>query len=210
MASKNAGNKQARRSAFFVLWVNVAIMATVAIGMLVGVWFWLASYTLHGEGIDVPDVKGKMVSDATYELGLMELDAVVVDSGYNETLPPGVILAQVPDYGCRVKSGREIFLTVNAEHSPTMPIPDIADNCSRREAEAKLAALGFKRVVVQKVPGDIDWVIAVKCDGVTASPGERAPLDAVITIEVGNGSMSAIEESDSLTSFSDGELNDLF
>ena len=209
MAS-NQENKQARRSAFFVLAINLAIMLAVGTGLVIGVQQWLNNATLHGESVNVPDLKGMTVADATRELGLRELQAVVADSGYNETLPPGVVLAQTPKEGNSVKPGREIFLTINSEHSPTMPLPDIADNCSRREAEAKLKALGFKRVVMQDVTGDEDWVISVKCDGREVAAGTRVPLDAVITVLVGDGTTEETEYvGDSIMPYEDVEIDTL-
>ena len=126
------------------VWGNLLAMVAVIVLLFIGVWKGLELYTRHGEGVPVPNVSGMMESDARYTLGRIGLVAVVVDSAYNKTQPAGCILEQTPGEGSRVKEGREIYLTVNSENTPTMPIPDIADNSSLREAEAKLKAMGFK------------------------------------------------------------------
>ena len=96
-------------------------------------------------------------------------------------------MMQQPKGGSKVKSGREIYLTINSRESPTVGMPDIADNCSMREAQDRLRSLGFRIGPVEMVPGDKDWVYGVKCQGRMVMTGERVPTDAVVTLIVGNG-----------------------
>lgn len=165
---------------------NLAAMVLVSIALFAGLWIWMTRYTMHGEGVDVPDVKGMMLGDAEYALEKLELVAVVVDSAYVREQPAGIVLEQTPAPAGRVKSGREIYLTVNQKQTPTNIIPDIAGNCSRREAEARLRALGFKIGPMEFVPGDPDWVIALKVNGREVYSGERVPCDAAVVLVVGN------------------------
>lgn len=171
------------------IWGNLLAMLVVAVLLAVGLWQGMAIYTHHGEGVDVPNVEGMLLSDAQYALGRVELIAVVADSSYNRSLPAGTVLEQMPGNGSRVKSGREVYLTVNAEQIPTLPVPDIADNCSLREAEAKVKALGFKLGPIEYAPGDKDWVLAVKSRGRQVFAGERVPIDVPIVLVVGNNEM---------------------
>jgi len=177
-----------------VVYWNLIAMVLVGIALCVGLWMWMVSYTMHGESVEVPEVKGMMLSDAEYALEKLELVAVVVDSAYVRHQPAGIVLEQKPSVGSRVKSGREIYLTVNQKQTPTNTIPDIAGNCSRREAEARLRALGFKIGPIEFVPGDPDWVIALKVNGREVYTGERVPIDAPVTIVVGNSDISSGED----------------
>ena len=169
----------------YVYW-NLIAMVLVGIALFVGLWVWMISYTKHGEIVDVPEVKGMMINDAEYALEELELVAVVVDSAYVRKQPAGIVLEQKPAPGSRVKSGREIYLTINQKQTPMNTIPDIAGNCSRREAEARLRALGFKIGPMEFVPGDPDWVIALKVNGREVYTGERVPNDAPVTLVIGN------------------------
>ena len=169
-----------------ILWGNLLLMALLAVGLLVGVWMGLGIYTHHGEEIVVPNVEGKLIGDAEYTLEMEGLVAIVVDSTYDRNRPSGAIMVQLPKAGSRVKSGREIYLTINSRESPTVGLPDIADNCSLREAQERLRQLGFRVGPVERVPGDKDWVYGVKCQGRTVMAGERVPTDAVITLIVGD------------------------
>ncbi|MBO4800762.1 MAG: PASTA domain-containing protein [Bacteroidaceae bacterium] len=169
-----------------VVWGNLLAMLLVVILLLFAVWKGMAIYTHHGEQIAVPDVVGAMESDARYQLEREGLVAVVTDSAYNKQLPAGCILEQQPAAGRKVKSGREILLTVNTERTPTMALPDIADNSSLREAQARLSAMGFKLGPVEYVAGDKDWVYGVKSRGRNVYSGERVPIDVPLVLQVGN------------------------
>ncbi len=169
-----------------ILWGNLLVMALVTVLLFIGVWIWLGHYTHHNEEIIVPDVEGKLIGDVEYTLEMMDLRAVVVDSTYDHKKPSGAIMVQLPKAGSKVKSGREIYLTINSKESPTVALPDIADNCSLREAQDRLRQLGFRLGPIVEVPGDKDWVYGVKCQGRTVMAGERVPTDAVLTLLVGN------------------------
>ena len=170
-----------------MVYLNLIALAIATILAMGGLWFWMNDFTRHGVEVEVPNVKGKLVADAEYELGLAQLTPVRTDSAYNRNLPPGTVLEQLPASGSHVKEGREIYLTINSTQTPTLMMPDIADNCSLREAEARLKALGFKLAPNEYIEGDKDWVYSMKVNGHTAKSGERAPITAVLTLVVGNG-----------------------
>ena len=170
-----------------VIWGNLIVMALVAIALAFGVWIWMDRYTHHGEEIIVPNVEGRLIGDAEYTLSMLELQPIVGDSTYDHTKPSGAIMVQLPKAGSKVKSGREIYLTINSRESPTIAMPDIADNCSMREAQDRLRQLGFRIGPVEYKEGDTDWVYGVKCQGRTVMTGQRVPTDAVITLIVGSG-----------------------
>lgn len=165
---------------------NVLAMVLVAVVLCIALLIWMAYYTKHGESVEVPKVEGMMINDAEYALEELDLVAVVVDSAYVRHQPAGIVLDQKPLAGSRVKSGREIYLTINQKQTPMNTIPDIAGNCSRREAEARLRALGFKIGPMEFVPGDPDWVLALKVNGREVYTGERVPSDAPVTLVIGN------------------------
>ena len=169
----------------YVYW-NLIAMVLAGVLFCIGLWIWMVQYTKHGEIVEVPQVKWMMINDAEYALDELDLVTVVVDSAYVRKQPAGIVLEQKPAPGSRVKSGREIYLTINQKQTPMNTIPDIAGNCSRREAEARLRALGFKIGPMEFVPGDPDWVIALKVNGREVYTGERVPSDAPVVLVIGN------------------------
>ena len=166
---------------------HLMAMVLVVILLCVGIGFGLDAYTHHGEGIVVPDLKGMTYEKAYALLDEKGLAIVVNDSGYNKQLPANSILAQTPAFGQKVKQGHIIYVTVNSPHSPTFAIPDIVDNSSLREAEARLMAMGFRLTAPQLIDGEKDWVYGILCQGRRISNGDRIPIDYPLTLMVGKG-----------------------
>lgn len=167
---------------------NIVAMILVIILLCIGVKVGLAYYTHHGEGIEVPDLRGMTYLKARLLLEEDNLNIVVSDSGYVKTQPADCILAQTPGIGTKVKSGHTIYVTVNSPSSPTFAIPDVVDNSSFREAEAKLTAMGFQLTEPQRVVGEKDWVYGIICRGRRVSNGDRIPIDYPLTLMIGIGS----------------------
>lgn len=174
-----------RTNRFF--WLNILAMPVVLIILVLVTLRWLDAYTHHGEAVVVPDVKHKPVPEAQKILAGQGLLCVVSDSTYVKTLPPGCVLEYNPSVNQKVKRGRIIYLTINTLNVPLMELPDVADNSSLREAEARLLAAGFKLMPNDTVPGDKDWVYGVKFDGRVLGQKERVPQGAYLTIVVGDG-----------------------
>lgn len=181
-----------------ILWGNLLAMVILTVVICFCVWRFMDDYTHHGERISVPDVRGQFKASAVYELETLSLEAVVADSSYNRALPPGTVLDQNPLPGSEVKSGRTIFLTINSATSPMVEMPDIADNCSMREAQARLSGLGFKLGEVEYVAGDKDWVLGLKCHGRFVMQGDRVPAGSMITLVVGSGTEEDNADTDSI------------
>lgn len=123
-----------------------------------------------------------------------DLNIQVADSGYNKRLPADCILAQMPGATAKVKAGHIIYVTVNSPSSPTVTIPDIIDNSSLREAEAKLAAMGFKLLPPKRIVGEKDWVYGIISRGRRVGTGDRVSTDAPLTLIVGTGGYEAEED----------------
>ena len=178
------------------LWGNILAMVLVVVALAFGVKYGLDVYTRHGEGIEVPKVEGMVYQKARALMEERGLYLVVTDSGYNKRLPANSILVQNPGPGMKVKQGHTIYVTVNSPSSPSFAIPDVVDNSSFREAEAKLTAIGFKLTPPQQVEGEKDWVYGILCRGRRVSTGDRISIDSPLTLLVGNGHYGAEEEID--------------
>ena len=175
------------------LWGNLLAMAIVVVLLVIGVKYGLDAYTHHGESIVVPSVKHKAYKDAQRILDDLGLTVVVSDTGYVKTLPADCILEQSIEPGEHVKSGRIIYLTVNATKTPTITLPDIIDNSSLREAMAKLSAMGFKLAMPEFVPGERDWVYGVTVRGKHVATGDKISVEDSLVIQVGNGMRDAAD-----------------
>lgn len=171
----------------WTLWANLFAMALVVVAACFGVKYGIDLYTHHGERIQVPNVRHKSFADAEHILDKLGLKIEVSDTGYVKVLPPDCILEQSILPGTSVKSGRIVYVVINAANTPTLTIPDVIDNSSYREARAKLEAMGFKVGGPQYVPGEKDWVYGIKCRGKLVASGQKVPVDAMLIIQVGDG-----------------------
>ena len=169
------------------LWANLLAMVLVVVLLCFGVKYGIDLYTHHGEKIQVPNVRHKSFADSEHILDKLGLQIAISDTGYVKTLPPDCILEQSLVPGQVVKSGRTVYVVVNASSTPTLTIPDVIDNSSYREARARLTAMGFKVGDPEYVPGERDWVYGIKCKGRLVGTGQRIPVDAYIIIQVGDG-----------------------
>lgn len=185
------------------LWGNLMAMAMVIVALAIGFKFAVDIYTHHGEAVTIPNLTHKTFEDSEHVLSELGLNIEVSDTGYIKTLPPGCILEQYPAPRERVKPGRTVYVTINATHTPTIALPDVIDNCSLREAMAKLTAMGFKLNPPQFVPGEKDWVYGIIVNGRHVAYGDRIPVDARLVIQAGNGMRNASDSVD----YVDPELN---
>lgn len=176
-------------------WVNIILMIVVCGASLWGVLKWLDAYTRHGESVTVPQVNGMSVEEAASIFKKEGLICAVVDSSYRKGVTPGSILDQSPVAGMKVKEGRTIYLTINSLSTPLQAVPDVADNSSARQAEAKLLAAGFKLTENELIAGEKDWVYGVKYKGRRLSMGEKVPVGAILTLLVGSGQREAVVDS---------------
>ena len=172
-------------------WLNLIAMPIVVLAIIFGVLHWLDDYTHHGQSIIVPNVKGLPFKQAEAEFNKKNLKAVVVDSNYVKGMPAGAVLEQKPSSGAKVKTGRTVYLTINTAEMPRVAIPDIIDNSSHRQAEARLRALGFKLTAPEIISGEKDWVYAVKYMEKELTNGEKIPRESVLTLIIGNDEIKA-------------------
>lgn len=172
-----------------IMMLNCLGVVAATVFLVGGALLFLQCYTRHGEEVEVPNLRGQRLDIAIKKMEAMGLKVEVTDTGYVDTYIGDVILEQSIEPGTSVKVGRVIDITINASTAQSISLPDVADNSSRREAEARLKAKGFKNIRVEYTVGDRDWVYALKVNGKAATRNEKAPVTALISIVVGDGSL---------------------
>lgn len=177
------------------IWGNILAIVILVLLLAIGVKFGLDYYTLHGESIVVPNVIHKQYDDAVDIMDKVGLKIEVTDTGYVKDLPADCILEQSPVGGKRVKSTHVIYVTINAASAPSLVIPDIIDNNSLREAQAQLLSMGFKVGEPEYIPGEKDWIYGILVNGKHVQAGDRVPADAVIVLQVGDGTREITDTS---------------
>lgn len=174
-----------KKNRFF--WLNLIAMIVVVIASIWGVLYWLDNYTRHGQSVTVPNVKGLPLQAAENEINKLGLNAIAIDSNYVKGMPAGAVLEQTPESNSKVKEGRTVYLTINTADVPKIAIPDIIDNSSSRQAEARLRAMGFKLTAPELIEGEKDWVYGVKYKEHQLISGDKVPRESVLTLCIGAG-----------------------
>ena len=185
------------------LWGHLLAMTLVIVGLCFGVKYGLAIYTHHGEGIALPNLRGMSYAKAIEMMEEQGIYVVANDTGYNKKMEAGCVLMQTPGAGTKVKEGRTIFVTINSTSSPAVKIPDIIDNSSFREAQAKLTALGFRLLEPKVIDGERDWVYDVQAGGRSLQQGDIVPIETPLTLVIGNGMIGEESEEDMMLDMPD-------
>jgi len=169
------------------LLLHLLAMIVAVVLLCVVVHYGLNIYTHHGEAIKVPDLQGMSYERAA---SLLEQDGLLIavgDSGYNRKMPPNCVLTQDPVAATMVKEGRTVYVTVNSPTSPTIALPDLVDNSSYREANARLKALGFRMLDPKIIEGEKDWVYGIESQGQRLSAGDQVSIERPLRLVIGAG-----------------------
>src|SRR4051812_8822405 len=87
------------------------ILAAVFIAAVIYCFFsWMDGYTMHGESITVPDIRGMKEVQLREFLDSKHLRYTVNDSLFDLDKPARTILEQDPEPGSKVKENRMLYL----------------------------------------------------------------------------------------------------
>lgn len=174
----------------FPILATLLLMILLSIIIVFGVLIYLDRYTLHGESVTIPPLKGKALREVDSLLQGCGLSFEVVDSIYALDRTPGSVHEVVPSEGSEVKPGRTIYITIVAKEKPQQVMPEVS-NMSMRQARATLEGLGFTSISVRYIPGDFDNLTQMVKDtqGRTLSAGSRVSLDTPLILIVSSNNV---------------------
>lgn len=163
----------------------IAAVITVFVLLLVA-FFSLRFYTKHGQGLNVPLVKGLSFNDAVVKLEEAGLK-YEVDSVYIMDQPAGLVIDQDPDANTFVKDNRTIYLTINTANTPNTKFPDIAFK-TLREAQAIIESSRLKLGdTTYKADVSRDVVLEATFGGQAIQAGQTIPVGSRINLVLGDG-----------------------
>ncbi len=171
--------------------IFITILIISGISLFLGYLFlkiYLPLYTNHGETVSVPDLSGY-----TFEEGVEILEnsglqyQVSVDSSFSSEEKPLAILKQIPEASSQVKSGRRVYLTLNARNAPMLKMPNLINN-PLKNAQEILANMGLERGEIVYIPDiGINVVLGQRYQGVEIKEGAEIPKGSRIDLYVGDG-----------------------
>jgi beta-lactam-binding protein with PASTA domain len=156
--------------------------------------FVLNLATRHGQAFEVPDFNGLTMEEARAATVEARLQLEVNDSLYLPGRRGGIVLEQNPSPGSKVKSGRRIFLTINAYNPKMAQIPYVT-GFSLRQAKNNIEVAGFEiDRLIYRDDMAANNVLEEQFDGRIIRPGSelQAPTGSGITLIVGRGDETAV------------------
>jgi eukaryotic-like serine/threonine-protein kinase len=172
---------------------NILINLLIIIGISIFLGFlflkvYLPLYTNHGETVSVPDLSGYKFDEAASVIKSSGLQyEVSIDSAFSAEQPALAVLKQIPSANSQVKSGRKIYLTLNARNAPIIKMPNLV-NMPLKNVQEILANLGLERGDIIYIPDiGINVVLEQRYRGVTIKEGFEVAKGSKIDLVVGDG-----------------------
>lgn len=132
------------RGVFLTLVINAAKALVLLVVVIFVVNILLGILTRHGSNRNVPDLVGYSTEQAVQLLKEEDLELVVSDTLFVPVYEAGAILEQRPSAGeDKVKAGRKIYVTINAEHQRKVKVPYVT-GLPLRQAVSNIMAEGLE------------------------------------------------------------------
>jgi eukaryotic-like serine/threonine-protein kinase len=167
---------------------NLFFALVIVILFLVVFVKFLDFSTNHGEEIKVPDLSKMKLEIAEEKLDEEGLEVFLLDTvEFKPEFPPYTIVEQDPIAGSKVKSGRKIYVKLNAGGYAMVTFPDLK-NKTFRQATNALRALGLVEGELKYVP-DLakDIVLEVSYNGRPVKAGDKLMKNSKIDFVLGDG-----------------------
>jgi len=177
--------KEFLKSKIFYKNLGIAVVLLIAV-------FWGASkmldiYTRHGQFITLPDFTKKPLADVQKMLADKGLMYKIIDSTYDEKLPPRTVINQNPYPGAPVKEGRNIYLYITNAVAPMVVMPNMTDmplenaKLTLKNNGIKIGGISYERNICA------GCVLKVIYKGKVVEDGDKLPKGSVVELVVGKG-----------------------
>ncbi len=168
-------------------WVHLLLAIGVVFLILFLFVLSLNWITKHGESSTVPAVTGKNITEAKSILDKKGFGVVVQDSVYYDSIPPGMVLKQIPEADEVIKVNRTVYVTINRYIAPDVEMPNLK-GYSYRNAEMVLKNLGLKiGDTTFKADFAKNAILEATFHGGPISPGTKIKMGSVIDLVLGSG-----------------------
>lgn len=134
----------------FVVKNCLSMMAFVSLLFLMTFW-WLKCYTHHGRSLEVPNLVDLNIREAQRKARAKDFTVVVGDSAYVSGKAPGIVIAQNPKAGSRVKEGRTIYFTITKNNPDILKLPLLSGGDDYDLYSRKLSRMGLNPRVIARV-----------------------------------------------------------
>ncbi|WP_290791108.1 PASTA domain-containing protein [Flavihumibacter sp. UBA7668] len=169
------------------LWVSLLIALGIIALLVFGFFSSLDFFTRHGDEVEIPNVTGKSLAEATKMLEGQGFNVSIQDSIYRDTIAPLAVIKQFPESESRVKANRTVYLTVNRAIPPDVVMPNLV-GMSVRNAAIVLKQFGLKMGDTSYRPDFAKNSVLVQLHkGKEIKAGVKLPMGTSISLVLGSG-----------------------
>jgi len=161
--------------------LSLLLLISTILGLLLNFWI-MPGYTQYREGLTVPQVTQKSLSEAQKLLTNYGLRYEIADRRANNAYPADYIIDQKPTAGEIVKPNRKVYLTVNIATTPTVVVPKVV-NLSLRNATIQLQNYGLEKGVISYASSRFKNSVMRQ----SIAPGDTVPKGTVVNLTVSDG-----------------------
>jgi len=171
------------------IWGGIAMFVVILVAATFFVFSQKPTQLIVGAAVDVPDLVGVQIDDATTQLTDAGLESQQTTRS-SEDVAVGEIIEQTPAAGTRVSPGTQIKLVVSSG-APLVTLPSLV-YATQDAAKAKLAELGLEygTTTVSYSPSVAnDQVLGIVVEGSpdVVSTSTQVPAGARVDLVVSNG-----------------------
>jgi len=178
--------------------MNALAVLVISIVLFLFTLVFLRIYTNHGDSVQIPDLKGKSMSEVTSLLNQRELRFQVRDSVYSADIAPGTVFDQFPKPGMKVKENRMVLITLCAVSQEKIPMPQLTD-ISYRQAINLIENAGLIAGRIEYKQSEFpNLVLEQKINGQIIVKGQMVPKGSRVDLVLGSEGDGQISELPSL------------
>lgn len=145
----------------------------------------LAAYTNHGEYVEVPDFKNKLIAELPTFVQDKNVGYQIIDSIYDPKEKPGIVIRQDPEFNSKVKHNRTIYLYVTGMVPPQISMPKLIDR-SERQARLILSSYGLKVGKITEKSADCNGCVLNQLqEGKEIKAGDLVKKGSIIQLIIG-------------------------
>ncbi len=167
---------------------DIFIAILLSFVVLLFVMLTLRFFTNHGKEYLVPDFTAynlKQLEDFEKNKNKHNFKLTIIDSVFMPDLKGGIVIAQDPQIGMKVKKGRKIYLSISMMVPPQVDMPNLLD-LSLRQAINMLESNNLKLgQVIYKPSKYPNAVLEQRYKGKIIHDGKKVPYHSKITLVVG-------------------------
>lgn len=149
--------------------IHLLLMALLVILIFGGVLLWLKFYTNHGQEKELKDYIGMHIDKATKDAKKLSFEMIVKDSIHKVDQPGGLIIAQNPAGGSKVKENRKIYVDITKYKADEFDLSELSSmygsEYNNKQKELAYLSINSKIRGERHDPGEPGHILEVWYEG---------------------------------------------